>query len=67
MLLRTPAAAPAILAVAQQGPDLFFPRTRTGAGTTLRPEDGENPQGEIFSRRDLPSMIDYRVHYLVTD
>jgi len=57
-LLRTPAAAPALFAVTQLGPEFF--RARNGAGKTLLPKEGANP-GEHLSHWDLPRMTGYRV------
>jgi hypothetical protein len=48
VLLRTPAAAPAISAEAAAGPELFFARTRHGAGKSPSPKDGENPRENPF-------------------
>src|SRR5271170_5406217 len=67
VLLRTQAAAPAIFAQAAAGPELFFSRTRHGAGKTPRLKDSENPRENPPPRRDLPRMTDRRVRHLITD
>jgi hypothetical protein len=51
--------------LAEQGPGFFFVHGTVPA-KTLQSKDGENLAGEFFSRRDLPSMTDYRVRHLIT-
>jgi hypothetical protein len=63
VLLRTPAAAPAISADAAAGPELFFARTRPGAGKTPRLKDGENPRENPPLPPRSPSMTDHRVRH----
>src|SRR5580658_6073942 len=67
VLLRTQAAAPAIFAQAAAGPELFFARTRHGAGKTPRLRTVKTPRENPTPRRDLPSMTDHRVRHLITD
>jgi uncharacterized membrane protein YeaQ/YmgE (transglycosylase-associated protein family) len=52
-------------AVAAARARIFFSRTRTGAGTTLRLKDS-GTRGDFASGRALLSVTDYRVTYLIT-
>jgi uncharacterized membrane protein YeaQ/YmgE (transglycosylase-associated protein family) len=57
-----PGICHARFAVAEEGPDFF--RARNGAGKDATDQGWWEFSGDFLSRRDLPSMTDYRVrHY----